>query len=407
VQHHITVTLAAIAGVARFTSMSGRRVISLTRGTWIAGAAGLAVAAAALGAGLAAMDRATPRAQAAPAAALPVILPTLQPQPPPGLVSQLERLAADWGEPVGLAVTDVEQGWIATATGDSPYPQQSVSKLWVAVAALDAVDRGELSLEQEILFEDADRSVFSQPIVKQLANGGYRTTVRGLMLRALAASDNAANDKLIRTVGGVEAVDEALRRLGLAGVGIGAEERDLQAQIAGLSWRPEYGYGRNFQQARAALPDWARDQAMDAYLAQPLDGASPAAIVRALAALKRGEVLSPDSTAVLLAMMAEATTGPNRLKGGLPLGWSIAHKTGTGQDLRGYSIGINDVGLLTAPDGRTYAVAVMMRRTFKPVPERLAFMQAVSWALADSWAAEAGPAAELAALPLPGRLTGD
>lgn len=380
--------------------MSGLGVISVPRAAWFAGAAVFALALAGLGAGLAAMDRAPDRVSADPAATLPVILPTTLPAPP-ALAARLEGLAAAWGEPVGVAVADVDRGWMTSVAGDSAFPQQSVSKLWVAVAALDAVDRGELSLEQDVLFEDADRSVFSQPIVRRLESEGYRTSVRELMLRALAASDNAANDKLIRTVGGVDAVDGALNRLRLAGVGIGAEERDLQASIAGLTWRPEYGYGRNFQQARAALPEALRDQAMDAYLAAPLDGASPEAIVQALAAIRRGEVLSPDSTAVLLAMMDEATTGPNRLKGGLPLGWSIGHKTGTGQDRRGYSIGINDVGLLTAPDGRTYAVAVMMRRTFKPVPERLAFMQAVSRAVADSWAAEAGPAAELATLPMP------
>ena len=83
--------------------------------------------------------------------------------------------------------------------------------------------------------------------------------------------------------------------------------------------------------------------------------------------------------------MHAARTGPMRLKGGLPAGWSIAHKTGTGQDFEGAAIGINDVGLLTAPDGHTYAVAVMMRQTRKPVPARLAFMQAVTRTVADQW----------------------
>lgn len=367
----------------------------VTRAAWIAGAAVLALGAA--GFGLAAMDRPDPRGPVEP---LPIVYPTVRPEPPPVLVARLHGLAAAWGEPVGLAVKDVDQGWVVQVAGEQPYPQQSVSKLWVALAVLDAVDRGELALDQEVVFEEADRSVFFQPIVKQLGPAGYCTSVRELMLRALAQSDNAANDKLIRTVGGVEAVDETLRRLRLNGVGIGAEERDLQARIAGLTWRPEYGYGRNFQHARAALPEPVRLQAMDTYLAEPPDGASPLSIVQALSAIKRGEVLSPESAEVMLAMMAEAVTGPNRLKAGLPLGWSIAHKTGTGQDLRGFSVGINDVGLLTAPDGRTYAVAVMMRRTARPVPERLAFMQSVSRAVAETWAAESGPAADLASLPV-------
>ena len=394
-QHHNAVTLAAIGVRMRSRGMSGRRFTRVARAAWIAGAAVLALGAA--GFGLAAMDRPDPRGPVEP---LPVVYPTVRPEPPPVLAARLHGLAAAWGEPVGLAVKDVDQGWVVQVAGEQPYPQQSVSKLWVALAVLDAVDRGELALDQEVVFEEADRSVFFQPIVKQLGPAGYRTSVRELMLRALAQSDNAANDKLIRTVGGVEAVDEPLRRLRLNGVGIGAEERDLQARIAGLTWRPEYGYGRNFQHARAALPESVRLQAMDTYLAEPPDGASPLSIVQALSAIKRGEVLSPVSTEVMLAMMAEAVTGPNRLKGGLPFGWSIAHKTGTGQDLRGFSVGINDVGLLTEPDGRTYAVAVMMRRTARPVPERLAFMQSVSRAIAETWAAESGPAADLASLPV-------
>jgi beta-lactamase class A len=48
-------------------------------------------------------------------------------------------------------------------------------------------------------------------------------------------------------------------------------------------------------------------------------------------------------------------------------------------------VGINDVGLITAPDGRTYAVAVMIRETRKPVPQRLALMQKVSRTVVDYW----------------------
>ena len=97
--------------------------------------------------------------------------------------------------------------------------------------------------------------------------------------------------------------------------------------------------------------DEADAAAMAAYLAEPLDGVAPAAITAALAALSRGELLSPASTQRLVGLMAQARTGPRRLKGGLPAGWSIAHKTGTGQDFQGASVGINDVGLLTAaPD---------------------------------------------------------
>ena len=43
---------------------------------------------------------------------------------------------------VGIAVKSIDEGWATGWKADELYPQQSVSKLWVAITALDAVDRG-------------------------------------------------------------------------------------------------------------------------------------------------------------------------------------------------------------------------------------------------------------------------
>jgi beta-lactamase class A len=172
---------------------------------------------------------------------------------------------------------------------------------------------------------------------------------------------------------------------GLDGLGRGETERELQTRTAGLTWKPEYGYTWIFKQAREQLPEDVRDQALADYLAHPADGAKPAAITETLAALKRGQLLSPEGTQVMLDLMAQCRTGSSRLRAGLPSNWQIAHKTGTGPDWRGASVGINDVGLITAPDGRTYAVAVMMRQTRKPTTARLALFQAVSRTVVDYW----------------------
>ncbi|RYD84966.1 MAG: serine hydrolase, partial [Sphingomonadales bacterium] len=64
-----------------------------------------------------------------------------------------------------------------------------------------------------------------------------------------------------------------------------------------------------------------------------------------------------------------------------PIGWTYGHKTGTGQDLSGRTAGFNDVGILTAPDGRGYAVAVMIGDTTRPVRERQLLMQQVAAAI--------------------------
>jgi beta-lactamase class A len=85
--------------------------------------------------------------------------------------------------------------------------------------------------------------------------------------------------------------------------------------------------------------------------------------------------------------MGEARTGQLRLKAGLAPGWTLAHKTGTGPDWRGASVGINDVGLLTSPDGRTFAVAVMVRQTRQGPTARHRLMQGVARAVEAHWQA--------------------
>jgi len=316
------------------------------------------------------------------------------PPAPQDLQAALEKLAERYREPVGIAVTDVSQRWTAEVAGEEVFPQQSVSKLWVALSALQAVDRGAMSLQQKVVLTQDDRSVFNQPLASRIRGSkGYETTVYDLLRRALTESDNAANDKLIRELGGGGVVTRTLAEKGLDGLGVGETERDMQTRAAGLTWKPEYGLTWIWKTAREQLPDSVRDRALADYLANPPDGAKPAAITRSLAALKRGELLSPASTQVMLELMAECRTGGSRLRAGLPRGWSIAHKTGTGPDWRGASIGINDVGLVTAPDGKTFAVAVMMRQTRKPVPARLQLMQAVSRTLA-AWWRDQGPAEE-------------
>ena len=75
--------------------------------------------------------------------------------------------------------------------------------------------------------------------------------------------------------------------------------------------------------------------------------------------------------------MSRTKSGPQRLKAGAPQDWIVRHKTGTGQVYGGGQSGYNDIGLFTSPDGRTYAIAVMIARTRVSIPERMAMMQEV------------------------------
>ena len=331
-----------------------------------------------------------PRGPAPPAAIAPapVVVAPARPaigRPP----ARLENLIQDqwrlFPGRTGVAIMRVDGGeWVFGHRMDELFPQQSVSKTWVALTVLDMVDQGKLRLDQKVKITRDDLAVFHQPIRDQvIANGSIEVSILNLLETSIRASDNTANDSLLRTVGGPQAVKSFIARKNLGAIRFGPGERALQSGIAGLDWKQEYAIGRRFYAARDAVPLATRKAALDRYLNDPIDGASPQAIVRALAKLAKGELLSASSTRLMLDIMSRTSSGPNRLKAGVPAGWSFLHKTGTGQILPPVSTGYNDIGIMTAPDGTRYAIAVMMGSTTASIPQRMTFMQFVSRTVAS------------------------
>jgi len=290
---------------------------------------------------------------------------------------QVTSLGRSFNGRVGIAVKSIDEDWATGWKADELYPQQSVSKLWVSITAMDAVDKGKVSLDDQVTLGRDDLTLFHQPIAAQILGGGYTTSLGDLMVKAITTSDNTANDKLMRSVGGPSAVRAMIASKHLGAIRFYNGERALQSRIAGLIWSPSYSIGNAFYDARDALPLSVRKAAFNRYVEDPYDGASPHAMVDALARLKRGELLSPASTQRLLDIMSHTKTGANRLKGGLAAGWVLNHKTGTGQVLGSQQAGYNDIGILTAPDGRSYSVAVMIKLTSVPLPVRMTLMNNV------------------------------
>ncbi len=314
-------------------------------------------------------------------------------EPPPKIITtpeerafeqELEEIGASLDGVVGIAVVDVDAERAYEFNGDALLPQQSVTKLWVALTALAQVDTGELSLGEQVTIGREDLTVFYQPIRNIVrSRGSFSTDYRDLMERALARSDNSANDRLLRRVGGPQVVQDWIDAHGLDGVRFGTDERTKQSAIAGLEWRQSFSFGSRFFDARGNVPREQRREAFENYLAGPIDGATPVGIARALAALARGELLSDRSTRLIRDILATTRSGPRRLKAGAPDDWRVEHKTGTGQFFDGEQSGYNDVGLVTAPDGSEYAIAVMVGRTREPTPARMEMMQAVTRATAE------------------------
>ena len=286
--------------------------------------------------------------------------------PPPGatgvapqhLRDTIYRLGRGFDGKAGISVVSMQGGWAVDYAATSLFPQQSCSKLWVAITALDAVDRGAVRLTDRVTMGRSDLTLFHQPIAAKIRGGGHTTTIGALLHTAITESDNTANDSLMRAIGGPDAVRDMIKRKGIGAVRFFDGERSLQSRIAGLTWSQSYSIGDAFYKARSALPMAVRRLSFERYLNDPYDGASPRAVANALARLKRGELLSPASTQRLLSTMGQTRTGKARVRAALASGWRWSHKTGTGQQLGGRIGGINDIGLLTAPDGTVYAMAI-------------------------------------------------
>ena len=60
------------------------------------------------------------------------------------------------------------------------FPQQSVSKFWVAITAFQRVDAGALDLDRRVTITRSDLTLFNQPIAAQIGPNGYTTTLGNL-----------------------------------------------------------------------------------------------------------------------------------------------------------------------------------------------------------------------------------
>ncbi|MFB0613414.1 serine hydrolase [Aurantiacibacter poecillastricola] len=298
------------------------------------------------------------------------------------LAERIKAIGEDFGGSMGIAVLDVDAGWSTGYNETELFPQQSVSKTWVSLTALLLAEKGLLDLDAPVRVSREDLTLFHQPIRGEiLRDGAVETTIGELIERAIQQSDNTANNAILQRVGGPRAVRRALANNGLEDIRFGPGEKPMQSAIAGLLWRDEYSYENNFFDARDRVPQESRKRAFENYLADPVDGATPLGIARALAAIERGEVLSEETAEKFLTIMSNTRSGPRRLKGGRPEGWVVSHKTGTGQFWNGQQSGYNDVGVLFAPDSSAYAVAVMIGVTRRPTIERMQMMQEVTRAV--------------------------
>jgi beta-lactamase class A len=226
---------------------------------------------------------------------------------------------------------------------------QSVYKFPIAMAVLAQVDQGKLKLDQKIRVEASD--VLQGSRILDEKSQGMEFSLAELLKYMVSESDGTSCDVLLRQVGEPRVVTEYLRGLGVNDIVVAHTEKEL-AQGTAVKYR-------NY--------------------------ATPDAAVVLLRVFHEGKELSKSSQALLLQLMTETTTGPKRIKGLLPDGTVVAHKTGTSSTVNGVTAATNDVGLVTLPNGRHMAIAVFVSDSGANNAVREEVIAKVAKAAWDEW----------------------
>lgn len=273
----------------------------------------------------------------------------------------LDQLSSGFPGRVGVCVLD--KTGASCVHGSQSFSLQSVMKLVVSISVLDAIDHHKLGLNDEVIVHRQDLSLYVEPIAELVGAEGYRTTIGDLIHRAIVDSDSAASDILARQIGGIRQVQSFLDRAGIQGIRIDRDERHLQTEIVGLTWRSEYVDPKVLSKAIESVPARDKEAAYRRYQVDIRDTSTPFGMASLLQRLSNGDLLSPTSTHFVLETMTKTVTFPDRLKAGVPTSWVCMHKTGSSGSWHGVTAATNDVGILRTPDGTYIAIAVFVADT--------------------------------------------
>ncbi|MCU4178096.1 class A beta-lactamase [Bosea sp. BH3] len=282
---------------------------------------------------------------------------------------------------LGVALLDLKDRQQWSHRGAETFPMQSVFKLPLAVAVLQAVEAGKFKLDQKITVTRRDLSLFHSPLAKAFKGERNEYPLRELIRLVAGESDNTAADLLMREIGGPQVVTKMLRDGGITGISVDRYERQFQPEIYGLkgfSW-DEIADEQKLRADLKALDPQKRIAALSQALKDKRDAATPEASALFLEGWAKGNWLrDPAHTAFLDRIITETKIGADRIKAGLPEGSRLAHRTGAGLTTDGINHATNDIGIVTLPNGRRFVIAIYLTGSRAGAPEREAVHAAMA-----------------------------
>lgn len=247
------------------------------------------------------------------------------------LRNKIEQILSDKNAVVGVSIIGNNGKDTLSLHGDRRFPMQSVFKFHIALAVLSEIDKGKLSLDQkiEIRKDELLPEDFWSPLRDENPNGGIFTIER-LIQYSVSHSDNTACDVLIRLIGTPKTVEEYIKKSGINDIQITFNEEDMQSKWENM-----------FQ-------NWTTPKAASQTLKLFYDN--------------KNNLLSKSSYDFFWKTNKETTTGNNRIKGQLPEGTVVAHKTGSSGTNKetGITAAVNNIGIVFLPNGEHFIISVFV-----------------------------------------------
>ena len=254
---------------------------------------------------------------------------------------------------VGVSVLGFENQFKYSQNGDKKLAMMSVFKFHVACAALDLVDKGKLSLDQKVFIKKSELYNTWSPFKTKYPEGNREVTLYEIIDYTVALSDNNLCDILIELVGGTQAVQKFMNSKGVKDFQIKHSERGM------------------------ALNGW--DSLFENYT-------TTNSTVQLLKKFYDGKLLSKKSTDDLMQIMLGTQTGANKIVEQLPNGTPVAHKTGSSSIKDNIlTIAENDMGIITLPNGKHYAIAVYVSNSKESEAENCRIISDISKAVWDNF----------------------
>ncbi len=243
---------------------------------------------------------------------------------------QIEQVVAGKKATVGVAIADSDGKVAASLNGDRRFPMQSVFKLHIGLKMLSEIDKGRFSLDQKIEISKSDLLPDLYSPIRDRYPEGATLSLAEILGYTISASDNVGCELLLKLLGGPAEIERYFVERGFRDVSIKVNEVVMQAN-----------WDRQFE-------NWTTPNAANK-------------VLRAFYANDR-KLLSVKSREFLWKVMRETETGADRLKGRLPAGTVVAHKTGSSgvNKTTGVTAAVNDIGVVFLPNGRYFFISVFV-----------------------------------------------